>query len=156
MSDSVTGEEAIRQVIKDGVVGDFCDVVDVVKRKFGLQVGTGQVEQVYGRIKKERADRVSGSAGGVSQTASPEVPGRPDDVGRMPPRIDRAVLELRGSMPHDDSAVPASGPPAAGTGETDGQRGRVLEFVEAMGGFDAARAAISRVEESLKQLMKKW
>jgi len=52
----LTETQAIQRVIEEGSAADFCDVVDVVKKRFGLRVGLGMVEEVYLAMKKEAAD----------------------------------------------------------------------------------------------------
>jgi len=49
----LTQTEAIRQVIEERSAADYCDVADIVKKRFGLSVGTGMVEEVYLAMKEE-------------------------------------------------------------------------------------------------------
>ena len=49
--------EAIRIVIDSGAVGDYCDVVDEVKKRFGLIVAASQVEQIHTAMKAEASTR---------------------------------------------------------------------------------------------------
>lgn len=54
MPKTPTKEEAIRQVILDGGVGDYVDVADLVKSRFHLDVSVALVEQVAIQLRNER------------------------------------------------------------------------------------------------------
>lgn len=97
-----TKTEAIRVVLEAGVAGDYCDVVDEVKRRYGLTVGEGQVEAAARELQEE-ASEVAASDQGAAATD---------------PRV------------------------------------TALRFVQAVGGFAAARQALSDLEHELKRLLK--
>lgn len=109
-----TKAEAIRLVIEAGAGGDYCDVVDEVKRRYGLTVGEGQVESTF-RAMQEKAD-VRGNS--------------------------RVTLSMREELPNSSNA-----------GKAD-RRAAALRFVQAMGGFAAAREVLSELEKDLKRLLK--
>ena len=109
-----TKAEAIRLAIEAGGCGDYCDVVEEVKRRYGLTVGEGQVESTY-RAMQEKA-----LVGGNSQ----------------------GTLAMREELLA-----------SADTGKAD-RRVKALRFVQAMGGFGAAREALSELEKELKRLLK--
>ena len=48
-----TKKDAIRMVLDAGGVGDYCDVADQVKKRFGLTVGEGLVEKTHLSKKRE-------------------------------------------------------------------------------------------------------
>jgi hypothetical protein len=104
-----TEADAIRQVIADGVRGDYADISAAVQQRFGLIVGSRLVEEVVQGLRSPAAEHQP-AAGGQR------------DTGRTPPASD--------------------------------QRHRVLEFVQEMGGFAEARAAIDELESAVKRLMR--
>ncbi len=103
---------AIRQVLIEGGHADYADVAVAVKKKFGLTVGSGKVEEVAIAMRREAA------------ATSPAAAKR--KAGSQPP--------ASGSAPAPDLA-------------------EVRSFVERMGGFRAARAAIDELEASYRKLM---
>jgi len=131
MKAPVTKEDAIRQAIREGAAGDFCDVAEVVKKKFGLTVGSGLVEEVYHQLQNDREN-------------SEAHPSRdPKDA-----MLKFAGLGLVGKVP--ETATKTESSEIAPTLD----RERILEFVQQMGGFSAARDAITKLEQSMKTLMK--
>ena len=102
-------QEAIRQVIREGVQGDYTDVADAVKARFGYVVGSRLVEEVVVALREEAIQA--------------------EPVRSPPPDTDRQA-------------------------PTAGVHNSVLAFVESMGGFDQARAAIDELESVMKRLMK--
>lgn len=128
MKPEISETDAIRQVLREGVAGDYCDVADLVRRKFGLHVGAALVERVAMALKQEAASKTTARVDQVGVGLSERIAGS-------------------GSC---GSEIPAeSGSGAAGHTGTD----RVLAFVQAMGGFEAARTAVTNLENSLKKLM---
>lgn len=129
MTVSTEGDEAIRRAIRDGAGGDYCDVVDFVKKHYGVDVSTAQVERVVQELKR-----------------SPRGPGRID-------------LQMSGELEANSGpaslAIPAGTSPPAPVAEESSKSDRdaVLAFVERMGGFPSARQALDRVEQSLRRLM---
>ena len=113
MTETLTKEEAIRQVILDGAGGDYVDVANRVKERFHLDVGVALVEQVAIKFREGKAATESGTNGGTTK------------------------VKDSGALPKDDSSS---------------NLGLTLKFVEAIGGFQAARDAIDNLERSLKKL----
>jgi hypothetical protein len=130
MRPDISAEEAIRRIVDEGICADYVDVSNVVQERFGLRVGAGQVEEVVYAMRQEK-------------------PGQPVPW--------RQHTDIRlASEPHHESKAPMT--PEPGPAKTSAHaalsHNEVLKFVESMGGFDAARAAISELEKSLKNLMK--
>ena len=130
MRPEVSEEEAIRTIVQEGTCADYVDIANAVQQRFGLRVGAGRVEAVVMAMKQQTPDQ-------------PAI------------RLKTAGIKLTGDIRHATepgshlqpvTAKPAAGPP--------GQQDEVLKFVESMGGFDAARAAIADLEHSLKNLMR--
>ncbi|MEZ6061635.1 MAG: hypothetical protein R3C19_14910 [Planctomycetaceae bacterium] len=123
----ISDTEAIRQVILQGGHGDYADVAVAVKKNFGITVGSGRVEEVALAMKKEAAAPRSAE-------------------------LKSAQTSLTGTL--------AKKRPAAASGKSEGgagggvDSGKVLAFVESMGGFEAARAAIDELEGTFRRLMK--
>ena len=130
MRPDISAEEAIRQIVHEGICADYVDVANVVKERFGLQVGSGHVEEVVHAMRQEKP-------------AQP-VPWR-----------QHTDIRMTGAIPHESRAgkVPEPGS-AQSSADASLSHNEVLKFVESIGGFDAARAAISELEKSLKNLMK--
>ncbi|MCA9009019.1 MAG: hypothetical protein KDB01_04695 [Planctomycetaceae bacterium] len=130
MRPDISAEEAIRRIVHEGICADYVDVATVVKERFGLQVGSGQVEEVVHAMRQEK-------------------PGQP-----VPWRHHTDIGPSGG--PHHESKGGTAPEPgsAKSSAEAAMSHNEVLKFVESMGGFDAARAAISELEKSLKNLMK--
>ena len=101
-------EEAVRQVILEGAQGDYTDVADAVKARFGMIVGSRLVEEVVVALRREAAEQEQSSS--------------------------------------DASPTGANVP-------TEEVHNNVLAFVESMGGFDQARAAIDDLEATMRRLM---
>lgn len=130
MRPDISAEEAIRRIVHEGICADYVDVATVVKERFGLQVGSGQVEEVVHAMRQEK-------------------PGQPV------PWRQHTDIRLASGPHHESKAVTVSEPGSAkSSAEGALSHNEVLKFVESMGGFDAARAAISELEKSLKNLMK--
>jgi len=136
MKTKMSDEDAIRQVILDGVGGDFCDVARVVSDRFRLDVSSSQVEEIYRQIKEEMA-----------QTASSE---RALDE-KKPIKIGRVGLSMQTDVAK--SATPPSGAAPQSGAKVEVGKDPVMAFVEMMGGFDAAKAAITDLEASVKRLL---
>lgn len=130
MRPDVSEEEAIRTIVREGTCADYTDIADAVQQRFGLRVGAGRVEAVVMAMKQETPDQ-------------PAI------------RLKTAGIKLTGEIRHETEP---GADPQPGTGKTaagpSAQRDEVLKFVESMGGFDAARAAIADLEQSLRNLMK--
>ena len=130
MRPGISEEDAIRTIVNDGTCADYVDIANLVKERFGLCVGAGRVEEVVMALRQEK-------------------PGQPV------PWLKNAGIKLAGDVRH--ATEPGLHPqPAAETIPADSTlpRDAVLKFVESMGGFDAARAAITDLEHSLRNLMK--
>ena len=155
MSTPMTDEEAIRQVIADGAGGDFCDVAEVVRNRFGLRVSTQMVEQVFHQLQQE-ASPTTKDAGVLDSskgsTSLPQ-PGALPGSAKKPLQFGCIDLALENEIPMSEASVPASKDQSLRTESVESRRDRILEFVKLMGGFNAARAAITELETSLKQLM---
>ncbi len=54
MDTPLSESEAIRLIIREGSCGDYADVANAVRKRFGLIVGGGQVEQVYLAMQAEK------------------------------------------------------------------------------------------------------
>ncbi len=130
MRPDISADEAIRRIVHEGICADYVDVANVVQERFGLCVGAGQVEEVVHAMRQE-------------------TPGQP-----VPWRQHTDIRLASGAL-HESKAgrAPESGS-AKSSAEAALSHNEVLKFVESMGGFDAARAAISELEKSLKNLMK--
>jgi hypothetical protein len=126
MNTKLTEEEAIRQVILEGTGGDFYDLAEVVKKRFGLLVSAGLIEEVYLKLQREVSPPLSADSDGSTLQHQP-------DDGSL----------ARGDL-NDMQLGSAFG----------SKQGRTLDFVRMMGGFGPARDAINDLEKSLKQLMK--
>ncbi len=150
MTIKLTEEEAIRHVIKEGISGDFCDLAEVVKKQFGLLVSTGLIEDVYRKIQRE-GSTTSTDIGKSSFQHQPDE----QLVAKVPINIGRIDLAIREEIPKSDGSLLRSDDQKSKMGSTAGNKqDSILEFVRMMGGFDAAREAITELERSLKQLMK--
>lgn len=130
MRPDISEEEAIRTIVNEGPCADYVDIADRVRERFGLIVGAGRVEEVVITMKHE-------------------APGQPAS------RLKNADIKLAGDLRH----TPEPGAQPKKASETVSEESTrpaqdVLKFVESMGGFDAARAAITDLEHSLKNLMK--
>ncbi len=130
MSIPASAEDAIRQALREGAKGDFCDVSEVVKKQFGFTVGSGLVEQVYHEMQSEQEPTEAG--GSTEKKTSSGLK-----------HVDLALLEKLPRSSNDETRK--AGQPT--------NRERILEFVREKGGFAAARDAITELEESLKELM---
>jgi hypothetical protein len=139
MKTKMTGEEAIRQVILEGVGGDFCDVAKVVGDRFRLDVSASEVEEIYGQIREEL-------------TKLPTVASEPQPDEKLPVKISSVAVSMQSKIPKPKMSASAQAPPSAAADQPG--RDPVLAFVESMGGFDAAREAITNLEVSVKQLLK--
>ena len=51
-TEKLSKDEAIRRVIAEGSALDYVDVVDEVRKQFGIKVSTGLVEKVYLELKR--------------------------------------------------------------------------------------------------------
>ena len=129
MRPEIAEEEAIRRIVNEGTCADYVDVANVVQQRFGLHVGCGKVEEVVQTMKRERP--------------SQPVPWRHNAGSRLTSTL-------------TDENKPDVTDQSTSSGISDASRSarpEVLKFVESMGGFDAARAAISDLETSLSNLM---
>lgn len=129
MRPDISEEEAIRRIVHEGTCADYIDVATVVQQRFGLHVGCGKVEEVVQTMKRERP--------------SQPVPWR-----------HHAGSKLTSTL--SDENKPHFADQSTSSGISDASRAarpEVLKFVESMGGFDAARAAITDLETSLSNLM---
>lgn len=130
MRPEISEEEAIQTVVQEGRCPDFVDVANVVQKRFGLKVGSAKVEDVVRGMKQE----TSGSSTSRVKTA---------DIG------------LTASIHHGSSSDAKQNAKLETTTSTPApNQNAVLQFVESMGGFEAAKEAIAAVEDSLKKLMK--
>ena len=130
MRPDISAEEAIRRIVHEGICADYVDVANVVQERFGLRVGAGQVEEVVHAMRQK-------------------TPGQPV------PWRQHTDIRLAGAIPHESKGMTKSEPASERpSGTATLPHNEVLKFVESMGGFDAARAAISELEKSLKNLMK--
>ena len=76
-------------------------------------------------------------------------------MAKLPVNIGRIDLGIREEIHKSDGSLLRSDDQKSQMGSTAGNnQDRILEFVRIMGGFDAAREAITELERSLKQLMK--
>ena len=129
MRPEISEEEAIRRIVHEGTCADYIDVATVVQQRFGLRVGCGKVEEVVQTMKRERP--------------SQPVPWRHHAGSRLTnPLSDENKSDF---TDHSTSSGVSDASHSA--------RPEVLKFVESMGGFDAARAAITDLETSLSNLM---
>ncbi len=126
MRPDISEEEAIQTIVQEGSCPDFVDVANVVQKRFGLKVGSAKVEEDVRGMKQE----TSGSSTSRVKTA---------DIG------------LTASIHHDSSS---DAKPKTTTSTPAPNQNAVLQFVESMGGFEAAKQAIAAVEDSLRKLMK--
>lgn len=129
MRPEILEEDAIRRIVHEGTCADYIDVANVVQQRFGLRVGCGRVEEIVQTMKRERP--------------SQPVPWR-----------HHAGSRLTSHLPHEskpDFSNQNTAPMISDALRL--QRAEVLKFVESMGGFDAARAAIADLETSLNNLM---
>jgi len=129
MRTEISETDAIRQVLREGVAGDYCDVAELVRQKFGLHVGAALVERVPIALKQESAAGAAVQVGPIGVDLTERITGSASS----------------GSATRAESRADAAGHPG---------RDRVLEFVQAMGGFEAARNAVTNLENSLKKLMR--
>ena len=133
MRTDISEDEAIRTIVGEGTCPDFVDVANLVQQRFGLRVGSARVEQVARAMQQEAQE-------------SP------------PKKLKRVDVGLAGALGRDITPVSTETPePAAAPAESAASaeaRQDVLKFVESMGGFDGARAAITNLENSLRHLMK--
>jgi hypothetical protein len=130
MRPDISEEEAIQTIVQEGSCPDFVDVANVVQKRFGLKVGSAKVEEVVRGMKQE----TSGSSRSRVKTA---------DIG------------LTASIHHDSSSDAKPNAKLETTTSTPApNQNAVLQFVESMGGFEAAKEAIAAVEHSLRKLMK--
>lgn len=130
MRPDISEEEAIRRIVQEGTCADFVDVASVVQERFGLRIGVAKVEEVVHAMKQEAS---------------------------IPPttRLKHADIHLTGERLHEGGpGSPAKPAPERSPADSTPSRNEVLKFVESMGGFEAARTAISELEHSLKNLMK--
>ena len=139
MKTQLTDEEAIRQVILEGVKGDFCDVARVVSDRFRLDVSTSQVEEIYGKLREE-------------MTQMKTSPGNVEPEQKQPIKIGSVGLAMQTDVSKSTPTAPAEVADSAATHAYG--RDPVMAFVQSMGGFEAARNAINDLETSLKQLLK--
>lgn len=130
MRPEISEEEAIRTIAREGTCADYIDIANLVRERFGLRVGTGRVEEVVMAMKQD-------------------MPSQP--VSRLKNADIKLAGDLHQATEPGSHAQPAREPVAA---DSTLPRHEVLKFVESMGGFEAARAAISDLEQSLKHLMK--
>jgi hypothetical protein len=49
----ISESEAIRQIIAEGGVMDYVDVVEAVRKKFGIRVSSALVEKVHSQLQQE-------------------------------------------------------------------------------------------------------
>lgn len=152
MKTKLTEEEAIRQVILDGTSGDFCDLADVVKKRFGLLVSTATIEDVCNRLQQVDSARPADSDGLISK----HQPGESLGIANVPVKIGRIDLKVCDDISKSDHSPPPIVDQSTPIGSnTPSKQDRILDFVRMMGGFDAAKNAITDLDQSLKQLMKK-
>jgi hypothetical protein len=126
----ISEEDAIRRIAHEGTCADYVDIANAVRERFGLHVGAGRVEEVIMAMKQE--------------TPSPPVPW-----------LKNAGIKLAGDL--RQTTEPGSHPqqpPEITSVDAAPPRQDVLKFVESMGGFDAARAAIADLEHSIRNLLK--
>lgn len=129
MRPEISEEEAIRRIVHEGTCADYIDVANVVQQRFGLHVGCGKVEEVVQAMKRERPGQ--------------PVPWRHHAGSRLTSALsDKNKPDLTDQSA--SSGIPEASRPA---------RPEVLKFVESMGGFAAARAAITDLETSLSNLL---
>ena len=126
----ISEEDAIRRIVHEGTCADYVDIANVVRERFGLHVGAGRVEEVVMAMKQE--------------SPGPPVPWLKNAGIKLTGDL-RPATE-HGSHPQQASeTTPVDATPS---------RQDVLKFVESMGGFDAARAAIADLEHSIRNLLK--
>ena len=130
MRPEISEEEAIRTIAREGTCADYVDIANLVRERFGLRVGAGRVEEVVTLMKLD-------------------MPSQP--VSRLKNADIKLTGDLRPATEPGSHAQPAK---ETVTADSTPPRHEVLKFVESMGGFEAARAAITDLEQSLKQLMK--
>lgn len=126
----ISEEEAIRKIVLEGTCADYVDIANAVRERFGFHVGAGRVEMVVMAMKQEP-------------------PGPPGSS------LKSAGIKLTGNLHHGTESG-AHPQPESETSPVDSAalRQDVLKFVESMGGFDAARAAIADLERSVRDLLK--
>ncbi len=129
MRPDISEEEAIRTIVHEGICPDFVDVANVVQKRFGLKVGSAKVEEVVRSMKHETP--------GLSASRIKHA-----DIGLTADFHRDSLPDLK-SKPEPEHASAAAVP----------NQNAVLQFVELMGGFEAAKEAIAAVENSLKKLM---
>ena len=114
--------DAIRQSIMENDVSDYADVIEIVRKKYGLAVSSADVERVYGQMMRE------------SEAAkSPEI-----------------TLEL-GSFSGMDTQRSSKELPST-EGCTADHLGHAMQFVKSVGGFTNAKKALSELETTMKDI----
>lgn len=157
MRTTLTEQQAIRQAIQEGAGGDFCDVAEAVKKSFGLNVSAQLVEDVYRSWKQESSFSAKDAPGmlvGSGGTPSVSRLESQTENTKKRPMIGDLHFALESEIPVEEVSMPSHKNEPHRPERDKSQRDRVLEFVQLMGGFEAARAAITEVESSLRQLMK--
>ena len=127
----ISEEEAIRRIAEEGICAEYVDIANVVRERFGLLVGAGRVEEVIRAMSHPTASHRDHS-------------------------LKNSDIQLTGSLPR---TAAETGPRSQSQSETRSAdstllRNEVLKFVELMGGFDEARAAVADLERSLRSLIK--
>lgn len=132
MRPDISAEDAIRRVVVEGGCADYVDVANAVHDRFGHRVGAGRVEEVV-RAMKDHPPKPPAS------------------------RLKDAEIRLTSQRSEPPATAPAepaaSATPAASIDDAATRREHTLKFVEAMGGFHAAREALTDLEDTLRRLM---
>lgn len=136
MSETAHKEQAIRQVILDGAAGDYVDIADRVKERFRIDVSVALVEQVAIAMRNEKQQSVE-----------------PESVNLRGGEIGLTASHVPSEQPATEQPVTEKAPSAAVSSTPGSQREMTLQFVEAVGGFNAAHKALDELEGSLKKLM---
>jgi len=150
MNTNVSEEEAIRQVMLDEPSGDFCDLADAVMKRFGLRVSSSLIEEVYQKLQRG----ISQSKPNAIASTSTHVSSRPREFTKALDNTGHIDIALRADIPKSDRSHLRDNQNTETESASGNQRDRILDFVSKMGGFNAARDAITDLERSLKQLMK--
>ncbi len=135
MNRELTEEQAIRLILSEGTGGDFVDVAELVKKRFGLLVGSSMVEKVYHEMLQA-----------------------PTEHEKPILKLKHADISLTGGLHAGGSHSPESSAARGATpdrlpADASGAERETLKFVQAMGGFEQARKAINDLENSVRKLL---
>ena len=150
MSDTKISEtEAIIQVIREGGVGDFVDVVNRVEKQFRLKVTSAQVEDIFYELaKKDKETKVE-----LATTQPPTVVETNREKSQMRPGS-RVSFEMTSKIPEATEAEkPQASSPAASQKSAEEstavELAYGLHFVKSVGGLENAKRVMAELESTL-------